>query len=274
MTKKTLAPTGAYKNLSDLIPLRDEAKKSFGKTDKYTTGNFELDKWLGGGIGKEGAFEIVTIFAQPGIGKSTIALYMLVEQIRRGTPIGMVIAEDDLGEMAMRLTSMFDSEEEANHYFLSNTKSRVMPPALIDNDYTLDDVEQWIRVMANNGVELFLVDNLQFIFDDAVISTKDGEQTAQRRFMKHIATLAKELKLTVILISHTNKDKFNKGMGKILGTSAIGQTATKVLEINRVESSDNLEITQHKNRYARKEYEPIYVERDGYRILRIAKDLS
>ena len=55
--------------------------ESTGVTNVYSTGLPQLDKYLGGGFGKEGDFEIVLIHSQPKTYKSTLALLFMMDAV-------------------------------------------------------------------------------------------------------------------------------------------------------------------------------------------------
>lgn len=70
--------------------------------------------------------------------------------------------------------------------------------------------------------------------------------------MQKLNQLIKRVGKTIILVSHVNKANGAKGLDKIVGSGAIAQAATKVIEISDNDVKDNIELTLRKSRFTKK----------------------
>lgn len=237
--------------LDDFTAEADKNRDSFGKTELYSTGFWQLDKWMGGGFGKAGSFEVVLVFGEPGVGKSTVAMQFMKDSVEKGVPQAWIILEDDLADANMRFRMMFHNVETGTKV-LRKSGPRVLSPDMIEHGYSLDDVYNWIEARIAEGIELFLFDHIQFAFDDSEDAGEQNEIVRQRNFMKRLVGLFKRSHCTMVLVSHTNKDRNNKAMGRILGSTAIAQTATKIIEVTRnQDGTSGLVLSLLKNRHAK-----------------------
>ena len=69
--------------------------------------------------------------------------------------------------------------------------------------------------------------------------------------MRKLNQLIKDVKKTVILVSHTNKSD-NRGSSRIRGSSGIAAAASKILEVQQNENSSKpgaITITMRKSRF-------------------------
>jgi RecA-family ATPase len=62
----------------------------------------------------------------------------------------------------------------------------------------------------------------------------------------------KKLKKTIILVSHVNKASGMKGMDKIVGSGAIAQASTKVIEIKEDDTTDVIQFHLRKSRFTKR----------------------
>ena len=256
----------------------DSMDGSWGITDRYPTDIPGLNDYLGGGIGKDNSFEIVVLHGSSGVGKSTVAMEMLRKSVKDGVPQAWMILEDSLPDVNARFRRMFPSKEEGDKAIsqevelnINGAKTKIANPMLLstqmlDSGYTLDDIKERL----DWGVQLFLLDHLQFTFD-AAKGLIDNE--AQRTFLQDIAQLFKKYKATLVAVSHRNKNRFNQGNEQIYGTGAIEQVATKVISIDRIPMPgsnrddykmvpDYIKLQLTKNRNGRDHKDrPIYLHR-------------
>lgn len=218
-----------------LVEAAKQASEEWGKTDLYSTGDPILDEYLGnstaGGYGRKSAYEIITIFGDTGMNKSTFATSIILNPASKGVPIAYFALEDDPKDVVTRIMRQAHSDEELNK-ILDNIM--FMP----ENDgYTLDmmadAIEQVFKV-----ADIVVIDPLQFIFEASVAEKGETEFNRQRLFMRKMNNIMKHTNKTLIIVSHTGKGggKDNRqGVDRIIGSSAVAQVSTKVIEINRKE---------------------------------------
>lgn len=264
--------------MTPAFTLIDDAKKAgeeWGKTDLYSTGDPILDEYLGnsskGGYGRKSAYEIITIFGDTGMNKSTFCSSIIINPASKGVPIAYFALEDDPKDVVSRLMRQCKDEEE-----LDKVLENVM--FMPENDgYTLDMMAEAIESVFKVA-DIVVIDPLQFIFEASVTERGETEFNRQRLFMRKMNNVMKHTNKTLIIVSHTSKGggkDGKQGVDKIIGSSAVAQVSTKVIEINRKE--DGLHgIRLWKTRFTPYRYCGVQIRLDNMRV-RAAydeKDLS
>lgn len=244
-----------------LVPLQthlgraDELKESFGKTDLYKTGSPALDAYLGGGIGRKSGYEMVLIHAEPGMGKSLLGLNMMLDPIKKGLNVGMMILEDDPADVLNRLRMMTNNEiDEADNVFFADDQS---------GGYTLeqamDAIEMWFDVC-----DVILLDHLEYLFVGSVGESERQQYQRQEVWMRKLNTLMKANGKTIVMIQHTNKGG-DENMSRIKGSSAFAQTCSKVIFLKRGENG-NLNLMLQKTRFTPYRTNWLEVKVDRFRV--------
>lgn len=215
------------------------------KTDRFSTGVPTLDSYLGGGFGRNEGSEIVLLFGPTKVGKSRVALNLMRGAIADKKKVGLLVLEDDGEDVFNRFQDMFGDTEPLmgkNIYFT--------PPEHLEQPWKLVDLLKDIeRLFVDEHLELILLDHLQFAFENAEAVKGENEYIAQRVFMRDLSQMMKKISKgngngkTMIIVSHVNKDGQAKGVGKIIGSSAIAAAATKIVGIEKAENAGQLSIT-------------------------------
>lgn len=260
-----MAYSGELVHLDDYYEAADKLAGSFGRTDQFTTGITALDAYLGGGYGVEDGYEIMVVFGETGVGKSTLTMNLIATEAVKGTKIGYMILEDDVRHSVLRLRNIVG--DEGMSQIKAHHSIRVVPKEMLKTMWKLDEILKWIRINAEQGVKLFVIDHLQFIFENAVEEAKN-EWHQQRKFMRDLNSLLDEVHATVIIVSHVNKgtDK-DKGLNRIIGSSGIAGAASKIIGIFREQSGNGLEVQLLKSRHTDDNKGPIYLDRRGYKFV-------
>lgn len=231
-----------------------------GRTDLYQTGLRELDDYMHGGYGRDGQYELMVIYGPTGIGKSTVALNFLGDPIRRGVKVGLLVLEDDMPDVNNRLHAILG--EDAYKTMNENETVRCIPADALEKSWNLDDllayIEQWFTEDFY-GVDVILLDHLQFAFEGAESIKGENEYIAQRIFMKKLNRLTRKVGKTLIVVSHTNKGK-NVGMDKIVGSGAIAQAGTKVIEVAESDLQQGIQIFMRKSRFTETPRNPLEIK--------------
>lgn len=215
--------------------LIDQAKQSmndWGHTDLYSTGDAIFDEYLGGGYGRKDGYEIITIFGDTGMNKSTLATTLILDPALKGAQVAYFALEDDPKDVVKRMIVQCEGDEEKLQAITQNVL--FMP----ENDgYTLDMMAEAIEEIFAIA-DIVVVDPLQFIFEASVAEKGETEFNRQRLFMRKMNNIMKHTNKTLIIVSHTSKGNGKNsrtGLDKIIGSSAVAQVSTKVLEIDRKE---------------------------------------
>lgn len=257
---------------STLVEEAKKASEEWGRTDLYSTGDPILDEYLGnsqtGGYGRRSAYEIITIFGDTGMNKSTFASSLIIDPASKGTTVAYFALEDDPKDVVSRLMKQCDDEEQLNKV-LDNVL--FMP----ENDgYTLDMMAEAIEDIFSIA-DIVVIDPLQFIFEASVAEKGETEFNRQRLFMRRMNNVMKHTNKTLIIVSHTGKGggkDSRTGVDRIIGSSAVAQVSTKVIEINR--KDDGLHgIRLWKTRFTPYRFSGVQIRLDHMRI-KTVYDLS
>lgn len=231
--------------IGDFYEKAQALKDNFGHTDRFSTGHDGLDRYLGGGFGRPGDYEVVLLYGPTGVGKSLVALNLLVPAIVGGTRVGLMVLEDGMTDVSIRLNFILGDPD----YQRMNAANTVVciPEEALSKAWKLSElidlIEMWFTKL---DVEIILLDHLQFAFEGAEAIKGENEWIAQRVFMQQLNQLMKRVKKTIILVSHVGKAK-GQGMDKVVGSSAIVQAATKVIEVDK--SGKELSLRLWKSRF-------------------------
>lgn len=224
----------------------EAGEKTVGRprlTNAYSTGDSIIDEYIGGGYGRtEGGYEILMIFGGTGVSKSTFASQLVIGPALQGKSIAYYSLEDDPADLWARFyyqaqgmkRSKFDSSDEIMKMLEANIM--IAPES---DGYTLEQMAVQIEQLFDMGVDIVVIDPLQFIFEASVVEKAETEFNRQRIFMRQLNNLVKRSSRksgngkTVILVSHTNKGKFDDPIDTIMGSGANKQVPTKIIQIFR-----------------------------------------
>lgn len=238
-------------------------------TGEYSTGDSMIDEYIGGGYGREGGYEIVMVYGSTGVNKSTFATQMILRPALAGKRVCYFSLEDDVDDLYCRmrlqiksLGSKFDNPIEA----MRNIGKNIMVAPESDG-YTLGAMSGEVEAMFRMGCDIIVVDPLQFIFEASVVEKTETEFNRQRLFMRQINNLIKRVvretgkSKTIILVSHTNKGKWDDPLDSIMGSGANKQVPTKIIQISR-DDSGNRFLRLNKTRFTQHRFGPHPIELD------------
>lgn len=248
--------------LGDFAEQALKLQEYFGKTTLYTTGSGKFDDYLGGGFGRTQGYEVVLLYGQTGIGKSLVGLNLIAPAILSNVKVGLLILEDDMADASLRLMHILGKE----NWKTANSKRNVicLPDDALEKSWKLDDLLEYIdHWFTKEGVDLILLDHLQFAFEGAEALKGENEYIAQRVFMQKLNRIMKATNKTIILVSHVNKG-VGKGMDKIVGSGSIAQASTKVIEVAKDGKQTRLRL--YKSRFTRTPDYPYYMTLDGTKL--------
>lgn len=246
-----MADKPAINNLfSPIMLYKEEAKKAMTAprmTDLYSTGDPMIDEYLGGGIGrKEGKYEIVLIFGDTGVNKSTFATQLAVTAALSGAQVSYYSLEDDRIDLCSRILRQLSGMKPTKFDDETKLFDQISPYFSIAPDcdgYTLDMLVKQVEQLFLTGSDIVVIDPLQFVFEASVDERPETEFNRQRKFMRQVNNLIKNAcketgkSKTLILVSHTNKGKFDNAIDTIMGSGANKQVPTKIIQVVR---EDNL----------------------------------
>lgn len=193
--------------------------------------------------------ELVTFCAGTGAGKSTGTKEIASSLLLRGESVGYIALEESVRQaaidfMSIRADKMLHLEKDLDETYLRGIWEEVFGDDrlyLYDHWGSMDSVvlSNRIRYMARGcGVKWFVVDHISIM----VSGIEDGnERRIIDNLMTNLRSLAEELDVGIIIISHLKKPHEGKGFedGKqisindLRGSGAIGQLSDAVVAFER-----------------------------------------
>lgn len=265
MKKDAVNFNDKYKWGKEFIKPALDSIKDWGRTELYSTGDSVIDEYLGdsmlGGYGRKGQYEIVTLFGDTGNSKSTFVSSMILEPAKKGVQIGYFALEDDPQDVVRRMYQQCNQDEKVLSDVLDNVF--FLPE---NSGYTLGKMRDVVE-QAFKAFDIVVIDPIQFIFEASVEERGETEYNRQRLFMREMNTIMKGTGKTLILVSHTSKGgKMGaQGLDRIIGSSAIAQISTKVIEISRKEGTPYIRLW--KTRFTPHRHSGIVVKLDHMRVV-------
>jgi predicted ATP-dependent serine protease len=227
----------------------DKREKHFGRTELYSTGDKVMDEYLGGsypgGYGCEEGYELVLIFGDTGMNKSTLASSLIIEPAKQGKKIAYFSLEDHKADVGVRI------RHQAGNFYEQVRKNIDFTADC--SGYVLSDLIEFIDQLYDK-YDIVVLDPIQFAFEASVVESGEAEYNRQRLFMRKLELITEKKSKTIILVSHTRKRSGNskgqeEGLDRIIGSSGLAQGTTKVIEINRKDGVPGIRIW--KNRFGK-----------------------
>ncbi|WGH24975.1 MAG: replicative DNA helicase [Candidatus Shikimatogenerans bostrichidophilus] len=236
-------------NLTSLKDLLPQTLENINKKEFIPTGFKKLDNII---IGLQES-DLIIIASRPGMGKSSLALSLILNIISRKIPVGLFSLEMSSINIISRLI-IFESNitykklntsnlnlKEYNLYKRTINKINNYPLYIDDTPYlSLIDFKNKCRMLIKKyNVKLIVIDYLQLIsVDDVKYKNREQEISTISRNIKNIA---KELKITIIAISQLSRAVEIRGgykrpmLSDLRESGAIEQDADIVLLLYRPE---------------------------------------
>lgn len=199
------------------VPVTDVQEESF---NRLGTGFFELDLVLGGGMVPG---SVVLLGGDPGVGKSTLLLQILMNIARSGRTILYVTAEESVRQISMRARRTGD--ENDNLLVLAAT-----------------DINGVAEAVSSTSPEVLVLDSVQTLHHPD-ISSAPGSISQVRQVAADAVALAKSNDITTWLIGHVTKD------GALAGPRALEHLVDTVLYFEGETALNHRIIRTVKNRY-------------------------
>lgn len=197
-------PEGTPKGLSggkgkalELVTLDAQAEDA----KRLPTGTGELDRVLGGGLVSGSA---ILIAGDPGIGKSTLLLQMVVALGQRGAPCHYISGEESVAQVSLR----------AKRLGLLSDKVGIAAATSVRDIVSALDSPHAPQVAVIDSVQTMYLDNL-----DAAPGTVSQVRAASNELIK----VAKRRGITLFLVGHVTKE------GQIAGPRVLEHMVDTVL---------------------------------------------
>jgi len=196
--------------------------KTIGNTEiPITTGFYGFDEKYNGFYPSD----LIIIGARPSMGKTALAMSIILNQIKQGNKVGFFSLEMSLKQIGQRIISM---HSEIAHICIKadNVQDRDMPTyktalselrelPIIVNDHgglNVMEIKTQARQLYNEGkLDILFIDYLQLIYDINSKSKREREVTIITQELKN---LAKELHIPVVLLSQLNRQTESRADNK------------------------------------------------------------
>lgn len=192
--------TGKIKKETGNIIEFEDLNKEINECPRESVGISELDRVLGGGLVKGSA---VLIGGDPGIGKSTLLLQTLCSLANRGVSCMYISGEESTNQVRIR----------ADRLGLRSA------PIKLASATSVNDI---LKSIAKDLPSVVVIDSIQTIFSPD-ISASPGTVSQVRTCANELVTLAKTKNITMLIVSHVNKD------GQIAGPKVLEHMVDTVL---------------------------------------------
>lgn len=198
-------------------PLLDVPADIEGRT---TSGLVDMDRVLGGGIV---AGAVILLGGEPGIGKSTLLLQVLMRLANHGSKVLYISGEESAAQIRLRAERLGE-----------------IPPELwVASE---GDPEIISRLVGEQGPEILAVDSIQTL-SVSELGAAPGSVTQVREATARLVQLAKGRGLPVLLVGHVTKE------GEIAGPRVLEHMVDTVLYFEGDRSHSFRLLRTVKNRY-------------------------
>lgn len=150
---------------------------------RFSSGNEELDRVLGGGIVPG---SLILLGGDPGIGKSTLLLQVADFIGQKGKKVLYLSGEESAGQIRLRSERL--GIENSSIYFL--------------NEQNIDFLTEYLQELKP---DLVIIDSIQTVYSDS-LSSIPGSISQLRECTAKIMDLAKKTDRVFILVGHVTKD--------------------------------------------------------------------
>jgi replicative DNA helicase len=232
-----------------------EAKQN-GTLPLIQTGLSDLD-WLIGGFA-EGELEIIG--ARPGVGKTALAMQLILHACKGGKKVALVSQEMGPHAIGERMVSRLSGVEGSK----LRRKGKLDPDDWVDvmdglnllsqqpfvSQYNVRSVEQlWQDVQSlydRQGLDMLVVDYLQLVHSSSRTQNRSDEIEI---VVNELKAMAMELRIPVIGLAQVRRTGSREAvmpvMDELKGSGAIEQAASKIILLHRPESDDDECLDMH-----------------------------
>lgn len=192
--------------------------------------------------------DLVVIGGATSMGKTTLAINMLVNGAKAGLPSMFFSLEMTVQQLAARINAPICGVSSSillfKKLYVTQQKdfekakgiSNDFPIYIDDSSHNLETIKEKIRSMSiKKGVKVFYIDFLQRVTKPK--SMRESEATFYENACNDLKNLAKELKVCIVILVQLNREANNVDprptLSKIKASSGIEQAADTVLFIYR-----------------------------------------
>lgn len=225
------------------LEMHDIKDVELNPNDFFCSGIPTLDKYIIGFKRKQ-----VSVWTgRQASGKSTLLSQLILYSVQRGHKVALWTAEmaqEEIRQWMMLQASgkAFTKQSQYNSYYY--VPKHIKPKIeewmrgkffLYNNDYSanaLNIIDKIRKVHAEHKVSQVWIDNLMML--DLEDLDGKNELSQQKRLLKSLCDLAKELDCHIHLIAHPNKERVWLDVASVCGSSNIGNMAMNVFLLSKI----------------------------------------
>ena len=237
--------SGVYdmKAINDALTERVAQNTVDEKANMITTGFKFIDE--------KGGFQLTDLNIIGGatsMGKTTLALNMLVNGAKSGVPSMFFSLEMTIEQVAARINAPISGvssslllfkklyTSQLRDFEKAKDESNALPIYIDDSSKDIETIKSKIRSMAlKKGVKVFYIDFMQRILKPKYM--RESEASFYENLSNDLKNLAKELKVCIVPLTQLNREARNEDprptLQKIKASSGIEQAADNVIFIYR-----------------------------------------
>lgn len=196
-----------------------------------STGNTELDNYLGGGYEKG---IVTTLYGASASGKTNLVLLAAVRCAENGGNVVIIDTEGGIAVERIRQLSSMDILDNFHFY---------QP---LDWDDQLSSLDKLVILLGKKKIDLVVIDSIAMLYR---LAMGDNVYQTNKDMAKHIGQLvriAREHNIPV-LITNQVYSRFDDDGVKIVGGDLLKYTSKTLLFINKVECNHLLSIDKHRH---------------------------
>lgn len=216
----------------------DETKRRLaeGNMKGLSTGYQSLDDMTSG----MRAGDIIVVYGDTGMMKSVLVQNITLNVVSQDIPVLFISTELTVDDNNERFLQMHGQDDVGKLPI-------IYPKEMPDFDKVRGQIKYAVQ---ENGVKLVVIDLLH-MFETA----GENEQAVISRMCRQLKKTAVDFEVPIILVAHTNEDKYRKGvpeLSALKGSSSIKQVATNALAVwrdkEKQEHLQKLIVKNQKNR--------------------------
>lgn len=218
----------------EILAQADEAYESMGVSDLYSTGIAGLDRYMSGGFGRRGSYEMVVISSAPKKFKTTVAMRMMVENLKNKVPMLWFLEEMSYAETLNTIRGFFyPNIHEADKLFEQAIGKSlfILKKETIKNIQTIEQAQALIELWrANKNIELVYIDPFNYLTADASQGDQRQNNINDFNMLRKLQAFLEKNKMTALLVAHNTKDSTKHRQEGLAGSAYIARMATKIIE--------------------------------------------
>ena len=211
-----------------------------------------VDKYIGGWK----AGDLITVGAQTGVGKTSVAIQQAIKTAEQGKTVlfySLEMTEDELIEKMIACIARIDtrtlddgilSDDEEVRYIKARNCFLTLPILINDKStITIEDIKSTaMNLHLSTGLDMIIVDYLQLITPTDVKQTR--EQTVAE-FSRKLKILAKDIKIPIMILVQLNRkssgddDERLPRLDDIRESAAVAMDSTIILLLHRPDIREN-----------------------------------